>query len=117
MSDDNVTTPAPEASVPTPAPVPAVEAAALALSKALSDDVAKLKKDVKRQWIVTIVLIVLVVLLGASSLVPRFLLGGRMGGGAGFRPGMNGQQFQGGPGGAQPGAPGGNDDHAQPGQP
>jgi len=109
MSDDNTQVPVPAESTGT-----AAAATIAARVNELGEDVAKLKKQVKGAWITVIVLIVLVVVLGAFTMVPRFL-GVRMLGGpgfqgrpGGFQPGQNtapqnpGGGFQPNPGGAQP---------------
>jgi hypothetical protein len=109
MSDDNVQVPAPVESTGI-----AATAVVAANVNALTEDVAKLRKQIKSVWVAVIVLIVLVVALAASTLAPR-LLGVRGMGGAGFQGRQGGfQPGQGtspqGPGGAgAPQAPGGDD--------
>lgn len=105
MSDE--TTPAASPEVPL-----AATAAVAASVRALEEDVAKLKKQVKSVWAAVIVAIVLVVAVAGFTMLPR-LFGFRMMGGPGgfrgqgFQPGQNGaQQFPGGgQGGQQQGAP------------
>ncbi|MDO8914509.1 MAG: hypothetical protein Q7W16_00295 [Coriobacteriia bacterium] len=97
-------------SIPTPAPVidPVAEARKIMAGQTVgSDEIAGLKKQVKALWVVTAVTLLLVIVLGVFSLLPRVFGGGRpdFPGGGNFRPGMM-QQGQGqGPGTAQPGQP------------
>lgn len=108
MSDDNMQAPAPAESTGT-----AATAVIAANVNALSEDVAKLKKQVKSVWVTVIVLIVLVVVLAAFTVAPRSL-GIRMMGGAGFQGRQGGfqpnqstaPQTPGGNGGNAPQAPG-----------
>lgn len=113
MSDSNVQAPVPAENTGI-----AATAVIAANVNSLSEDVAKLKKQLKSVWVTVIVLIVLVVALAGFTLLPRFL-GVRAFGGAGFQgrqggfqPNQNGApQTPGGTGGT-----GGNAPQTAPGQ-
>jgi hypothetical protein len=102
MSDENT---------PSPAPVidPVAEARKIMAGQTVgSDEITGLKKQVRALWVVTAVTLVLVIVLGAFSLLPRMIGGNRAGfQGGNFRPGMGQGQDQGQDAGqpSQPGQP------------
>lgn len=111
MSDETTIAAAPVADKAPEGTTLAATATLAATVKALDEDVAKLKKQLKSVWAAVIVLIVVVIALAGFSVVPRMFGYRMMGGPAGFRsgqgfqPGQNGGQ-QGGQGGFQPGGQG-----------
>jgi hypothetical protein len=95
MSDQNTPNPAAEVAAPSPVIDPVAEARKIMAGQGpAADDLAGLKRQVKALWVISIVALVLAIVVGASSLLPRTFGGGRGNFPAGFQPGMQGTPGQ-----------------------
>jgi hypothetical protein len=89
MSDQNTPIPAAQSAAPAPAIDPVAEARKIMAGQTSgADDIAGLRKQVKALWVISIAALVLAIVVGASSLLPRMFGVGRGNFPGGFQPGM-----------------------------
>jgi hypothetical protein len=88
MSDQNTPIPAAEAAAPASVIDPVAEARKIMAGQTSgADELAGLRKQVKALWVISIAALVLAIVVGAFSMLPR-MTGGRGNFPGGFQPGM-----------------------------